>query len=241
MTRDFQSRTVTQIRLAQILSVAFALSLATGPSACSGGGGGDGGGGSGGRTSSTGVRIIHSSLDEAPLTVSIDGVPVQTASYLETVDFSPVEEGARPVWLDRANSTSERIFVTTQPFEKETEYTLFVWGEARTDERRVSIVPEAIQRPEKGQALVRFAQGYDGGGRFALRCGSTSSEFVRHGSVTEYLPIAVGPQNCDVVSEDGGRVSSLTFEPADRSDATVVLSGSEEIGFRVVRVYADLD
>jgi hypothetical protein len=240
---------MVSLRTSRSLVVIKAFLLAFLVQSCSGGGGGDGGGGSGdddsklGRTSSTGVRVLHASLDETPVQVLIDGAPFQSARYAQVKNYLKTSGGAHPILIHRTNAPAEVISSFSTTFKEDSEYSLLIYG---LDERQqVAMLEEPIMRPETGRADLAIVNALSGDSDSLLVSCSDGAVTVatgpaEFGQASQRVSISNLVQQCSV--REGNRVVSIvSFTPPDRGEATVVVSGDEDDGIVTVRVYQDLD
>ncbi len=222
--------------LALLASLFFMFSL----NACSGGGGGDDGGD--GRTRKTALRIIHGSIDGTPVIARIGDIFLQKSRFAQLQDYVRVEdEEPATVTIERANAPGVILRSLPVPFESETEYTVFVSGEARDDEGRAVLITEPVEQADEGFARIQFLNGLSQAGSLSLRGVDFTTALAREGQSSGYVETVSGPQDLSVVDDEGRVIEELSLVLADRGDVTVLITGSTELNYQIVRVFEDLD
>lgn len=221
----------------KVLNIVTIFLLVISASACSGGGDGE----SEGRTRKTALRVIHGSIDGTPVIARIEDIFLQQTRFGQLQDYVPVEEGDALVTIERANAPGVILRSIQVPFESETEYTVFVSGEARDDQGRAVLITEPVEQPDEGFARIQFLNGLSQAGSLSLRGADFTSPLAREGQSSGYVETASGPQDLAIV-DDGGRViERLTLDLVDRGDITVLITGSVELDYQIIRVFQDLD
>ncbi len=217
--------------------------------ACSGGGGGGGGSGSSTeRTRETAVRVMHASIDAAPVSLQVNAVFHQEAKYGIDQPYVPLTEGVAAI-VGVKPATAELMFRRSDTIAKDTESTLLVYGSAGLDTLETELITDTVERPEKGQANVRFYHALTGRQRLSLHCSGTDSAgtaaditlTAKYGDASSYGSLPSGTISCRASNSDGSTVATQEFVVADRGELGVLLTGSSELGFVVLRGYTDLD
>lgn len=205
-----------------------------------GGGGGDGGGGAG-RTTETAVRMIHASIDGAPLTASIPGLVLQKARFAELTSYVPLQPGGVNITVERVNSPGVTVGNISAVLAEDTEYTLFVHGSAQAGTIEALLLTEPVERPEEGTARVQLLNGYIGSSGMELRGTGFGTPRAAEGASSGFITVPSGVQQISVVDERGRTIQSAAITLEDRGEATVVISGSRDLGISFLRTYVDLD
>jgi len=216
-----------------LLSVSAAAVLS-----CSGGGGG---GGDERRTRDTAIRIVHGSVDGAPVQVVFSEELTVKAAFAEGTAYSRVDSGSVSISVERANSRGVGLGLIEAELADETEYTIFVSGIARTGSISARLLEEPVQQPEAGTALTQLLHGVENQGSLSLRVGGVRSSSIRRGQSSGFSEIPIGPQTFEVVNSDGGVVASITIEVEDQSEITVLAAGDADLGFVISRIFTDFD
>ncbi len=206
--------------------------------------GGGGGGGDSRRTRDTAIRIIHGSLDGAPVEITFDAEDeeaVRKAAFGEGSSFRRVEAGPIALNVERANSQGVGLGIVSAELENETEYTIFINGEARTGSIRATLLPEAVLQPEVGMARVQLLHGVENLGRLRLRVGGELSTAISRGAASSFMDIVSGPQSFEVLNADGGVVARLSLEVEDQSEITILAAGDSSLGFVIAKSFVDFD
>lgn len=230
---DFNKSLLGYLKLCLALVVTLAFSACGG-----GGGGGDGGGG---RTTKTALRLIHASIDGSPLEVKLGDVVVQKARFAEVTAYAAVEQGPSLVEVGRVNSTGVLLGRIPLTLEKETEYTLFVVGAARDSQETVVVLEEPVARPERGFARVQLLNGLIGATSLRGEIGGVSLGPVLLGASSGFVDVASGAENLIVRGASSQELLQVALLLEDRAEATVLVTGSQELGIRISRIYPDLD
>jgi len=215
---------------------------------CSGGGGGGGDSeessedSSNGRTTLPGLRIIHGSIDGSPLTAKISGLGVQTARYVEPRFFSRIEEGQDVnIVIDRARSIGVGLTNFVTDIENGNEYTVFVFGSVSDDTATARLLVEPVIQPDDGFARIRILNALEGSGGVVLETLGLVQEAESIGEATEFSEIPSGPRTLFVRTDTGSPLGSLEIEVENRSEISVLVTGSLELGVVYVKAYTDFD
>lgn len=206
--------------------------------------GGGGGGGDERRTRDTAVRIIHGSVDGAPVQITFDEEEPAArlkAAFAEGTEFRRVDSGPLSLNVERANSQGVGLGILSAQLEDETEYTIFVNGEARTGSIRATLLAEEVAQPEEGSAHVQLLHGVENLGRLRLRVAGELSSNTSRGGTTGFLTVPSGLQLLEAVNGDGGVVASTEVLIEDRSEVTLLVAGDSSLGFVTIKSFVDFD
>ena len=145
--------------------------------ACSGGGGGGENSGASDdsasleRSTSTAIRLLHGSIDSTPVDLYVDGELVQTARFAQERFYTRVPPGLRAIELRRTNST-RLVSGFSVELASDTEYTIFLYGEARDADLSVDLLEDISLRPEDGSANFRVFNAYHGVSSISVTTGT---------------------------------------------------------------------
>ena len=221
------------MRVALVVSlVIFSLTLV----ACGGGGGGGGGG----RTTGTGMRVIHASLDLPPVVVSVNGSEIARASYLSSTFYSGVSAGPATVTIEFQNQPGAVFSSLNVRFTEGQEHTLLLSGEARTSNFRAILIPEEVVQAVSGNGRVQLINGFTSGGSLRLDFVGGIGEGVGPGNLSQAVELASGAQQVSVV-DGSNSIASSTIDLPDQGEVTVVVSGSRAEGVVLTELVNDLD
>lgn len=227
-----------------ILSLLILLTLAS----CSSGGDGGGDGesnedGSQVRTREPGLRIIHGSIDGSPLTAKINGIDIQTSRYVEPQFFTSILEGVDvSIAVDRARSVGVSLTNITTDIVGGNEYTIFVYGSVMNDTERARLIVEPVVEPEDGFARVRIMNALEGSGGVVLEsAGGLIEEAEMVGDATDFVEIPAGPRTFFVRTDLGSPLGSVEIDLENRSELSVLVTGSLELGVVFVKTFVDFD
>ena len=231
-----------------VRTLPLVLSLVLLSAGCSGGGGGGGGGSSAGRTRETALRVIHAALDGAPVSLQVNSVFHQEAKFGIDQAYVPLTEGAAAI-VGVKPVTSEVIFQRTDAITKDTETTLLVYGSAAQDTLKTEMITDQILRPDQGRSFIRFYHALPGRSSTRLLCSANNSAgtaeevtlSASYGGGSEYGELPSGTVSCRATTSIGATLATQDFIVADRSELGVVLTGSSDLNFVVLRGYTDLD
>lgn len=204
---------------------------------CSGGGGGGGGGSSQGRTTRTGIRIVHGSLDSVPLTVRTGVENLQTARYAEPTSYAAQSDGAIILSWFAANS-EELVGQLATTLKENTEYTLFVYGEVRKSNVTYTLLEDQIVRSETGSAAFQLLNSFRGG--VSVNIAGAEVAKANFGESSGFKTIASGPAVISVL-RNGSTIAQVTTDVPDRGEITLLVSGDIELGALNTTIYTDLD
>ncbi len=207
--------------------------------ACSGGGGGVGGGA--GRTRETALRIVHGSIDAAPVTVRIGDVFLQKAAYAEVTSYVPVVPGPAVVTVERANAPGDIVAQLNIDFRPETEYSLFVVGETRHNDFGVTVIEEPVVRPASGIARLQLLNALPDSAAVKLQGTGFTVGPTGFSASSGFVEVPGGVQPVTVAYDNGRVIGQIELQLEDRGEATVVVSGSGDLRLNFTRVYYDLD
>lgn len=211
-------------------------------SACGGGGGGSGSGGQG-RTHGTGIRVVNASIDTPPLSLyaGSDVTVLQTARFAGTTNYVSLAKGPVELRLARANSDDTIAGSIPATLEKNTEYTVFVFGSSRNRSLQLSLLTDIVVQPPVGRAFLSALNAYDGESQVEIAVDNTLFATVSYGQSSGFQDIASGPHQFVVRDSRGNTISSITYVISDRSDVTLLIAGSRSLGVSFLPLYTDLD
>ena len=224
----------------KLLAGSFLILLAT---SCGGGGGGGGGDGetNPGRSTETGLRILHGSLDTSPVFVSVGEDFTQTARFNQARFPSRVDEGAQTIIVSRENRPTDILTSFSITFEEKTEYSLLITGRSKDDSLRFIPIPEPIVQPEPGLANIQLINSYEGSSSVTLTGSGFSIGPLSRGEASGYIEIASGPQTVTVRDLVGDLVGTLVLDVKDRGEVTILASGDKILGVSFLQTFLDED
>ncbi len=201
-----------------VLSCVFTLSFLV---SCGGGGGGGGGG-----ASSHGIRLIHASIEDAPLSMTSSLAPLnelQTARFAEATLYSPLPKGEQHITVDGGQVGG----VSSAPFTvdgRERLSALF-YRDVAGDVPRVAVISDIPPELSKTQAAVRVLHALAGAAALDVTIAGTHS-IVAFADAGEYAVVAPGPVNITAARHaDGYPAASQSLSLEAGKAYTLVLSG----------------
>lgn len=237
--RYFSNHTACSRRSAAIAAKTAVLTGIVLVCGCSGGGGGGSGGG--GRTDDTAVRIVHGAIDQAPVDLSVDGLFTATAKFGDSTQYVPVADGAHSFGLTAVNSPATVVGSLTGNLEKQTEYSLILFGKEEGGSFSVQLVPDQVARPEKGFAAVRVIHSVASQGPLTVTANTTAIPETAFGKVSPFTTVPSGATQFVVRNRDGGTIGTASAVIEDQGEITVLISGDQTLGAYFVTLLSDLD
>lgn len=195
------------------------------------------------RSDSTGIRLIHASIDAPPLNLRVVGDEQfsQASRFLQPTAFRKVAQGSLSIVVEQANTPGVVLGTVPVTLAEGFEYSLIASGEIGRDTFRYTLNATPIERPEAGFVRVQFIHGLSGFGKLTMSIAGAVLGPIARGEATDLVVIPQGVQSA-VVQELGGAVlSRLDFPLADRSEASFILAGSKNSGAKFFKVFEDLD
>jgi len=207
--------------------VVFLLLAATtifGLGACSGGGGGSGG-------SDKGVRILHGSIDSAPVDLvssSAEEGVVQTARFGLATQYVRLPEEEQVLHLFRTKSGSAPMFSQTVTIGKEDRLSLLVYGSNEQTGVFTSLLTDTPpEELESGNAALQIIHSAVGASAINVLIGRTeAASGVPFGTSSGYLVVPSGAVQISVRrAADGDTIISPTHTLEDRKNYTILIAG----------------
>ena len=220
-----------------LLVFSFALLICSGGLACGGGGGG----GDDRRTRDTAVRIIHGSLDGAPVSLRLSEDVLLKTRFAESSGYTRVNSGSVVFNVERANSPGVGVDTVSAELEDETEYTLFINGQAVTGAINARLIVEPVEEPEEGTARVQFLHGLEVGGLLTFEGAEFTTDPVALGRSSGFVTTTSGPQTFRVKFRDGSTIGRIDLDIEERSEVTVLVAGNLELDFVSLQSFVDFD
>lgn len=193
---------------------------------------GGGGGGGGSKASSHGIRLIHGSIDDAPLSMSSSLAPVQTlqtARFAEATLYSPLAKGEQYITIEggQVSGTASAPFTSTG---SERLSALF-YRNVSTEAPTVVIITDNSPELAKTQSAIRVLHAAAGAAALDVNIGGTESS-VPFANAGEYAVVAPGPVSITARRHVDGYVVISQSRNLEAGRAyTLVISG--EVGYFV--------
>lgn len=221
---------MTSFRFFILSALFFGLSLTS----CSGGGGG----GKDGATTSTALRIMHGALDEAPVSISINGQVIQTARFAEATAYVPVDPGPVVILVHRANSAVEVLTQIPTTLEKDTEYSVLLTGQVQRGTFRIQLLTDAVAEPQSGKGTIHFVNAYPS--TLALVADSETVGPVPFAGSSAFVETTSGMRHCRIMN-GSTTVSAFDLNLDDQTEATVFATGSNDPQVFFNTIFRDID
>lgn len=220
----------SSFRLIAVTVLAFAFT------ACGGGGGG-GGSSDGGSDSADGVRVLHGSIDAAPVDVissAASSAVVSQATFAGTKGYRSLSSGDQVLSLTRALNTGDVISSFNANIEKGGRYSILLYGDGDTFGLRTRLIVDEVPTDIAG-AAVRVVNGVTGAAAINVSISGGGSEQVGFGQNSSYMEASPGDVTITTSrAADGQSVSSVTRTLQAGHSYTVLVAG--EIGYYVKSV-----
>jgi hypothetical protein len=227
--------TVSQMRSVRLMAATVLVSALT---ACGGGGGGGGGGSSdGGSDSADGVRVLHGSIDAAPVDVissAASSAIVTQATFAGSKGYRSLGSGDQVLSLTRAMNSGDVISSFSANIEKGGKYSILLYGDGETFGLRSRLIVDEVPKDIAG-AVVRVVNGVTGAAALTVSVSGGGSEQVGFGQNSSYIGAGAGEVTITTSrAADGQRVSSITRTLQAGRAYTVLVAG--EVGYYVKSV-----
>lgn len=227
MKKRDQARSVC-LMVATVLAFTF--------TACGGGGGG-GGSGDGGSDSADGVRVLHGSIDAAPVDVissTASSAVVSQATFAGAKGYRSLRSGDQVLSLTRALNSGDVLASFNASIEKGGRYSILLYGDGDTFGLRTRLIIDEVPNDIAG-AAVRVVNGVTGAAAISVSISGGGSEQVGFGQNSGYIQTSAGEVTITTSrAADGQRVSSVTRVLQSGRAYTVLVAG--EVGYYVKSV-----
>lgn len=215
--------------------------------ACGGGGGGSDSGSSSSsdgplsRSTSTALRLLHGSVDTSALDIRIGDKYIQRGHFAEVQRYASVDSGPQVLTIERGNSPGVVVANVSVDFQKDTEYSLLAYGRASDSSLSFSVIPEPVARAEAGYGRFKLVNTLVNSDDLIANSGDALTNPVPFSLSSEFVETTSGIKEFVVTTEGGSEVARFTTEVPDRGDITILITGSNSLGVRFAKVFADLD
>lgn len=189
-----------------------------------------GGGGSDGSSASTGVRLLHASIDDAPqsLVSSLDSTKVlQTPRFADASLYVGVKKDPQSFRISGGQiSGLSSSSVTVSKGER---YSLLLIRDVGTGTPRVNLISDAPPALSSGQSALRFVHGMPGAAIIVASIGGKSETLSSpYGQASDYMVVPSGAVSYTVQRKsDGATVLNETRLLADTHAYSVLVTGQE--------------
>ncbi|MBP9837223.1 MAG: DUF4397 domain-containing protein [Proteobacteria bacterium] len=218
---------------------------------CGGGGGGGGDGETAAgtlntdpnkRTSGTGVRIIHASMDGEPVDLKIADQFYGNAYFMGETFYQTTPKGPLNLLLERANSPGVVLNTLISDLKDKTEYSVLLTGQNANQRYAATLLEEPVLKPAAGKAVIQFIHALEGSGELTL-VGSVTLGPVSFKASSGFLEIPVplsGTESFNINSSSR-TIATINVAVSDGSESTIVVGGSRNDGVIIPRVFRDRD
>ena len=191
-----------------------------------------GGGGGGGGSSSHGVRLLHSSLDDAPLamtSVTAATEVLQTSRFAEPGGYVAVSSGEQRVSVEGGQVGR----IQSQPFTVAggDRYSVLFYRNVSNDAPSLKVLDDAAPELESGQSAVRIVHALSGAAVLEAEIGGNTVE-TTYASGGEYVVVPAGSVSITVRRQADGLVVFSGMRTVE-SGKTRTLFMSGEINYFV--------
>jgi hypothetical protein len=202
--------------------------------ACGGGGGGSTGGsnGGGGSDSSHGVRVLHASVDAAPVDVvsSTGSSPLVSQQFFAgNKGYRALPDGSQVLSLTRTLNPADVLATFSVVATSNSRYSILFFGDLQNIGLRTRLIEDDVPAELSGSA-VRVVNGVVGAAALQVSITSADPQLVGFGQNSEYIVTSPGEVRVEARrAADGLPAGSLVVNAqADRA-YTVLFAG--EAGF----------
>ncbi len=201
--------------------------------------GGGGGSGEDEGFSSDGIRIVHGSIEAAPvdLTLDNDGV-VQSARYAEVRGYRALGAGSHSINLVRSRIPSSPLFAGTLTTTGSQKFSLLLFGDRGQFGLKGVLIEDLPPVDIGDSAAIRLIHAAVGAGGVRLEFGGENLE-ARFGKASEYQVIPAGELNIRALRASDGQFISSTRATTEPGRAYSVLVAGEVDYANHIRIFAD--
>ena len=204
---------------------------------CGGGGGSSGGSGKEqGSDSIYGVRVLHASIDGAPVDVISSGqnsAVLSQAFFAGAKGYRPIPSGEQILSLTKSGNQADSVATFNITATSRDRYSIFLFGDNQTFGLRTRLIEDSVPAEISGSA-IRIANGITGAAALSINISGVLSEGTPEqlgfGQNTDYL--VVGDSTVSIQARravDGASATSISFAVEPGKAYTVLLAG--ELGF----------
>ncbi len=213
----------------------FCLSLACAAlTACGGGGGGGGSstGSGGGSDSSYGVRVLHASVDAAPVDVissSGSSALVSQQFFAGDKGYRSLPEGSQVLSLTRTLNPADVLASFSVDAGSASRYSILFYGDLQNLGLRTRLIEDEGPEDISG-AAIRVVNGVAGAATLQVSITSADSQLVGFGQNSEYITTSAGELHIAAKrAADSSPAGSLVVNAQTGRAYTVLFAG--EAGF----------
>lgn len=197
---------------------------------CGGGGGGGGGSSSGNLSNaSTGVRVLHASIDTAPLDLylpsSSEGV-ARTFEFASPIGYAKASNGTQPITVTEAMNLSGAIVNYSAEIAKGSLFSILVYGEEGKGTRSTTLIQDSIPELGKTDAAIKVVHGSFGAAAVSLSLSGVEVAQAPYGNGSNYVVTPAGAVAVTVnrvVDSKNLFSGTLTLEP--KRAYTILMAG----------------
>jgi len=214
--------------VAAVRSALLALAVFVLPACALNGCGGGGSGGGSAPTGSTGVRVLHASVDSVPLDVissSSSSVVVSQAFFALPVPYGSLRQGAQTLSLTKALNSSaivDSFPVTYVPGER---YSILLYGNHQAIGIHTALVKDDVPVDSAG-SYIRVVNGAAGSSTLSVSITGAEYPDVSFGTAGEYVSVPAGSVTVTSRRPDDGLVAaSNTITVEAGTSYTILVAG----------------
>jgi len=203
---------------------------------------GCGGGGSGGDGSvSTGVRMLHASIEASPVELSSTASENQSllSRFTSNTAYMNLPEGEQQLSIHRARFSDSALFVLPLNLEKNKRHSVLLFGDLDNG-LRVSLFDDYAERLGENEIALRLVHGLTGASQIRGTFGGAEiANALDFGSAAEYVVLPHNSGELLVRREVDSRIVFAAFQELAAGQAyTIVVSG--EVDYLVLApIYQD--
>lgn len=199
---------------------------------------GGGGGGGGGSSSSHGVRVLHASIDDAPLSIVSSTKPeelMQTTRFADNSSYVSVGKGTQNISVE--GGQVGKLYSSNFSISDKESYSILFYRHAHTDEARLAVMSDEKPDFDSDQSAIRVVHAVKGAAALLGELNG-SSQRVSYAEGGAYLIVPSGLQQISVRREVDGKLLSTRSLNLEAGKAyTLLMSG--EVDYLVVSTLLD--
>ncbi len=196
-----------------------------------------GGGGGSGKSSSTGVRVLHGAIDEAPIDVAVTGeLPLGTFHFAIVDPYVSLDEGPHELVLSARQRPEEIFSRFTFDFHRGEKWSVLVFGGNGNVPLQFALQNDTAQLASlgdfaEGKGALRVAHAaFGAAGVRVFINGSPVGEEIAYGHYSNFLPVGSAAPVLEVQrASDGKLLARTTVAMQSGGTATVLIAGEVDL------------
>lgn len=192
-------------------------------------------------TTSTAIRLVHGSIDGVPVDLRVADAVHQSAAFAEEKNYKAVPPGEVMLVVEQGNSPGAVRAQIPAMLAPNTEYTLFLFGEAGAGRQQIRLMEDLIARPGIGRAHIQVLHAAEGISSVKIVGLEREVGPVAYGTTSGFVEVASGMQVVGIISNTGAEIGRVAIDLAEHGEATLMVTGSASLGTLFFPIYRDRD